>query len=76
MKETREGERDRNFSSPRPGTGASSAESSGRLKFDYCAASGPREMSLDQYGEEGWELVSALPIAGDQAIFYFKRKRH
>lgn len=49
-------------------------ENSG-LKWRYLTRVMHRETDLDQIAAEGWELISVIPAAGDQAVFYFKRRQ-
>ena len=43
-----------------------------RLSHSLKNAPPPTEADLDDYGKEGWELVSSL-IYADNIYFYFKR---
>ena len=47
----------------------------GDLKWEYRTVVASRNADLNQYGEQGWELVSAVPQPGDQAAYYFKRRK-
>jgi hypothetical protein len=46
-----------------------------RLRWEYRTELMHRNAELDQFGEEGWELVSVLQSPADEAVFYFKRKK-
>ncbi len=44
-------------------------------KWEYKNVVASRTVNLDQYGADGWELVSAVPQPGDQVAYYFKRRK-
>lgn len=44
-------------------------------QWEYKSRLMDREAPLDQYGAEGWELVSVTAAGADQAMFYFRRRR-
>ncbi len=44
-------------------------------KWEYKSVLLHREADLAGYGSEGWELVSVIPQAADQAVFYFRRQK-
>lgn len=46
-----------------------------QVQWEYRTAIMDRDADLTQFGSEGWELVSVAPLPGDDAIFYFKRRR-
>ncbi len=48
-----------------------------KTRWEYLARTMEAGAELAQYGEEGWELVSVVPIPHDpsQAVFHFKRRR-
>lgn len=45
--------------------------------WDYRTDKMEPDAPLDQYGTEGWELVSVVPVPGDPGLVfaYFKRRR-
>lgn len=43
--------------------------------WEYRSALLERDADLAQFGSEGWECYSVIPAGGDQAMFYFKRRR-
>lgn len=45
-------------------------------RWDYRSALMDRDADLSQFGTEGWECYSVIPAAGDQAMFYFRRRRN
>lgn len=47
-------------------------------RWDYRSRVMAADADLLQFGEEGWELVSVVPIPHDpgQAVFHFKRRRY
>jgi len=48
-----------------------------KVKWEYLSRTMEAGAELAQFGEEGWELVSVIPIPHDpsQAVFHFKRRR-
>ena len=44
-------------------------------QWEYRSRLMNREAPLDQFGAEGWELVSVIDAGADQAMFYFRRRR-
>jgi hypothetical protein len=44
-------------------------------KWEYRTVLASRNADLNQYGEQGWELVSAIPQPADQVAYYFKRRK-
>ena len=41
--------------------------------WEYKSLVLPRAADLNQYGADGWELVSTVPAPCDQTVFHFKR---
>ncbi len=44
-------------------------------KWEYRTVLASCNADLNQYGEQGWELISAIPQPADQAAYYFKRRK-
>ena len=44
-------------------------------QWEHKGVLAPRLPVPSQFEAEGWELVSVIPQPGDQAVFYFKRRR-
>ncbi len=44
-------------------------------RWEYRTVLASRGVDLNQYGAEGWELVSAIPQPADQVAYYFKRRK-
>jgi hypothetical protein len=44
-------------------------------KWEYKTVIGPRELNLNELGNQGWELVSVTAYPGDQAAFHLKRPK-
>jgi hypothetical protein len=42
-------------------------------RWEYKSVLLNRNAELSGYGAEGWQLVSVIPQAADQAMFYFRR---
>lgn len=51
------------------------SQRSERTRWEYRSVLMPRLAELDQFGEEGWELVSVVSSPADEAVFYFKRRK-
>jgi hypothetical protein len=43
--------------------------------WEYQSVRGPNTLNLAKYGDQGWELVSVLPLYGELAVFYFRRRK-
>lgn len=52
-------------------------EHSRAFQWEYRTATMDLDADLTQYGAEGWELVSVVPVAHDPmtAVYHFKRRR-
>jgi hypothetical protein len=48
-----------------------------RPQWEYRHTTADLDADLTQFGQDGWELVSVVPIPHDptQAIYHFKRRR-
>ena len=44
-------------------------------KWEYRTVLASRDADLNRYGEQGWELVSAIPQPADQVAYCFKRRK-
>jgi hypothetical protein len=42
-------------------------------RYEYKSTLLSRDADLNQFGAEGWELVSAVAQAADRMMFYFRR---
>ena len=51
------------------------AQRGDRNRFEYRTILMSRTAELDQFGEEGWELVEVIQSPADEAVFYFKRRK-
>ncbi len=51
------------------------AQASPGVRWEYKSILLPRAWNLNPFGAEGWELVSVIAQPGDQAVFYFRRKK-
>lgn len=45
-----------------------------RPRWQYMSRLLPRTADLDEFGDEGWELVSVIAQPADQAVYYFRRR--
>jgi hypothetical protein len=43
-------------------------------KWKYMTCENLFESELDEYGANGWELVSVVSDGNDDLVFYFKRE--
>ncbi len=44
-------------------------------QWEFKTVTGSRSMDLNLYGADGWELVSVIAQPGDQAAYYFTRRK-